>query len=44
MKIMSDGVLCGFCDDSVQETSEHLFIRCSLSNSLSIYFDGSLWV
>ena len=41
---MSDGIVCGCCDDGVQETSEHLFIRCPLYNSLWIYFGRSTGV
>lgn len=37
--MMSDGVVCGCCDNGVQDTSEHLFIICSLSNSLLRYFE-----
>ncbi|KAH0711960.1 hypothetical protein KY289_007919 [Solanum tuberosum] len=42
--MMGDGVVCGCCDDGVQETIEHLFIRCSFTNSMWRYFAGSTGV
>ena len=38
---MSDGVVCSCCNDGIQETIEHLFIRCSFSKSLWGYFEGT---
>ncbi|WMV37581.1 hypothetical protein MTR67_030966 [Solanum verrucosum] len=35
---MCDGVECECCADGAQETIEHLFIRCSNTNSIWTYF------
>ena len=39
---MNDGAVCGCCNDGVQETIEHLFIRCSFSKSIWTYFSRNI--